>query len=84
MIQMKAPESNRHGVYEIHDVPGRKIEGLKAKGWLPVEDKTFDLSAGQWFRMRTVIQDKLGLDSAPRTKEQARQLLEEAGYKVIE
>jgi hypothetical protein len=34
---MQSPTPNRKGVYEIHDVPDRKVEGLKARGWREVE-----------------------------------------------
>lgn len=37
MIKMKSPTPNRKGVYEIHDVPGRRLEALKALGWTEVK-----------------------------------------------
>ena len=37
MKRMQSPTPNRKGEYEIHDVPSRKVEGLKARGWVEVE-----------------------------------------------
>ena len=37
MKRMQSPTPNRKGVYEIHDVPDRKVDGLKARGWKEVK-----------------------------------------------
>jgi len=39
MIKMQSPKSNRNGVYEIHDVPSRRAEALRAQGWVEVKSK---------------------------------------------
>jgi len=33
MKRMQSPVVNRKGEYEIHDVPDRKVEGLREQGW---------------------------------------------------
>jgi len=38
MIRMQAPIPNRRGLYEIHDVPTRKIEQYKSRGWKVAEE----------------------------------------------
>jgi len=43
----------------------------------------FDLS-GNWMQKRAQVRDTLGLDSVPRNKDEARVLLEDAGYEVME
>jgi len=37
MKRMQSPIPNRKDEYEIHDVPSRKVEGLREKGWQEVE-----------------------------------------------
>ncbi len=87
MIKMQSPTPNRKGVYEIHDVPTRKIEGLKVRGWTPVEtseEQAFDLNTAPWFEVRQKVKEELGLETSPKSKQQAYDLLEQAGYKVTE
>jgi len=43
----------------------------------------FDLS-GNWMQKRAQVRDTLGLDSVPKNKDEARVLLEDAGYEVTE
>lgn len=86
MIKMQSPEPTRHGKYEIHDVPSRKIEWYRARGWYEVTEKepvanSFDLS-GSWFKQRGAVKQELGLDRFPASKEEAISLLEQAGYEV--
>lgn len=56
------------------DTAGPLTESLQRR---PV----FDLS-GSWFKTRKQVRDALGLDSAPGSKDEARVLLEDAGYEV--
>jgi len=37
MQKLKSPTPNRKGEYEIHDVPSRRVEALKALGWTEVK-----------------------------------------------
>jgi len=46
MKWMKSPELNRKGEYEIHDVPDRKVEGLKAKGWQEIKSEPEKVPVG--------------------------------------
>jgi len=39
MKWMQSPTPNRNGEYDIHDVPDRKVEGLREQGWKEVEPK---------------------------------------------
>lgn len=82
MIRMQSPKPNRKGVYEIHDISSRKIESYRARGWIPADEKTFNLSEGHWFKVRSAVQEELGLDTAPKSKQEARDFLEQAGYTV--
>ena len=90
MIKMQSPEPNRKGVYEIHDVPDRKIQGLKERGWQEVEPQRsesaeiVDFSSEQWFTLRKKIKDLLELDKPPKSKQEGKALLEQAGYTVKE
>jgi len=37
MIKMQSPTPNRNGVYEIHDVPSRRVDAMRAQGWIEVK-----------------------------------------------
>jgi len=37
MRQMKSPEPNRRGEYEVHDVPERRVESYRARGWVDAQ-----------------------------------------------
>ncbi len=91
MKRMQSPVLNRKGEYEIHDVPDRKVEGLRAKGWREVlrENEESGVASGEfqltnrvWFSVRSEIRELLGLETYPSTKAEARELLENAGYTV--
>lgn len=108
MKRLQAPKPNRRGVYEIHDVPHRKAEALKAKGWKEVigetkeeesiaetedtgeetvqllseDGKTVDLSQGPWPTKAKYVKDLLDLEKKPGTKDEAVELLQDAGYEV--
>jgi len=81
MIKMQSPKANRKGIYEVHDVPDRKIELYKSWGWKVYEDKSFDINR-EWFKVRQEVKDLLDLDKYPKSKKHACELLEDAGYKI--
>jgi len=45
MRWMQSPVPNRKDEYEIHDVPDRKVEGLRDKGWKEVKPKKQQVSS---------------------------------------
>ena len=97
MQKMRSPMPNRKGIHEVHDVPSRKAARLRALGWEDAGDAaapgpgsermepepgpTFSL-AGAWPSVRGRVRDALGMDGLPASKEEARQLLRDAGYEV--
>ena len=42
MKRMRSPAPNRRGEYEVHDVPNRRVESLRAKGWQEVGEASTD------------------------------------------
>lgn len=79
MKKMQAPFKNRKGIYEIHDIPERRVDALKKQGWYFVGEKIFVMD-GEWFSIRKEIKDLLG--KTPKSKKHAIEMLKEAGYKV--
>jgi len=90
---LKSPEPDRHGNFEFLRFPDWKVRGQLSKGWTDTEDeaslglyvsekKEVDIAAEPWQEFRMKIKEMLDLDAAPVSKEKARALLEEAGFRV--
>jgi len=45
MKWMISPVPNRLGEYDVHDVPDRKVEGLREKGWKEVKPNKQQVSS---------------------------------------
>lgn len=97
MRQFRAPQPNRHGKYEVHDVIPRKEAWYRARGWTEVGEETVTVAdslaktpgtvehavtlSGPWLKARKRIMEDTGLD-LPKTKAEAIKALEAAGYEV--
>jgi hypothetical protein len=74
MAAHKPAQSASEGVR--NETAGPLTESLQRRS-------VFDLS-GNWMQKRAEVRDTLGLDSVPKNKDEARVLLEGAGYEVTE
>jgi len=97
MRRMMSPKPNRKGEYEVHSVSSRMAARMSRQGWTEVpegvEDKPlteslsnrrqFNLS-GPWLKVRSEVRRELGINRLPESKSEARYLLEDAGYEVVE
>jgi len=90
MKRMRATKADRKGKLVEHDVPERKVELMKSKGFeviggASVDEQAFDLAkGGNWFQVREDIKVVLGVDSLPMRKAEVAELLREKGYNVKE
>jgi len=93
MKRLRSPNPNRKGEYEVHVVPSRRAGVLQSRGWVDIDEKPlteslsarpqFDIS-GKWMSVRSRVRDELGITRLPQSKDEARVLLEDAGYEVVE
>jgi hypothetical protein len=75
-VAAQAPQKPAQAASEgaRRETVGPLTEGLHRRS-------VFDLS-GNWMQKRAEVRDTLGLDSVPKNKDEARVLLEGAGYEV--